>query len=213
MLMPKVNREYKKLFRLYKRVDIEREIILISDSKRLTIKNIIPRHFEKKISVIAEKGATVWNEPFERKLLKHVEEVNNLIVLIWLGTCEITKKEGKYASLRDYPFQHIENTLTEYRTLRDKKKKCPYYYITRYNKAITLREKGKFNKVETSGRDLREKITDNSANVRYTEGPNTSLTRTMQNHLRVHRDRNNNQRKYTSLTRTVRFNTHIAYSG
>ena len=42
MSMPKVNREYKKLFRLYKRVDIEREIILISDSKGLTIKNIIP---------------------------------------------------------------------------------------------------------------------------------------------------------------------------
>ena len=60
---------------------------------------------------------------------------------------------------------------------------------------------------------MREKITDNSANVRYTEGPNTSLTRTMQNHLRLHRDRNNNQRQYTSLTRTVRFNTHIAYSG
>jgi hypothetical protein len=39
--MPKVNREYKKLFRLYKRVDIEREIILISDSKRLTIKNMM----------------------------------------------------------------------------------------------------------------------------------------------------------------------------
>lgn len=38
MSMPKVNREYKKLFRLYKRVDIEREIILISDSKGLTIK-------------------------------------------------------------------------------------------------------------------------------------------------------------------------------
>jgi hypothetical protein len=37
-MMPKVNREYKKLFRLYKRVDIERDIILISDSKGLTIK-------------------------------------------------------------------------------------------------------------------------------------------------------------------------------
>jgi hypothetical protein len=49
---------------------------------------------------------------------------------------------------------------------------------------------------------LREKITDNSANVRYTEGPNTSLTRTIQNHIRVHRDRNNNQRQCTSLTRT-----------
>lgn len=89
----------------------------------------------------------MWNEPFEKKLLKYVEEVNNPIVLIWLGTCEITKKEGKYASLRDYPFQNIENTLTDYRTLRDKIKRgnenasvhfieCPCYSITRYNKAI-----------------------------------------------------------------------------
>ena len=166
----------------------------------------------------------MWNEPFERKLLKHVEEVNNPIVLIWLGICEITKKQAKYASFRDYPFQHIENTLTDYRTLRDKIKRrnesasvhfieCPYYSIARYNKAIALREKGKLHKVESRGRDLREKITDNSANVRYTEGPNTSLTRTIQNHIRVHRDRNNNQRQCTSLTRTVRFNTHSAYSG
>ena len=75
----------------------------------------------------------MWNEPFERKLLKQVEEVNNPIVLIWLGTYEITKKQAKYASFRDYPFQHIENTLTDYRTLRDKnkkeKRKCfsPFY--------------------------------------------------------------------------------------
>lgn len=67
------------------------------------------------------------------------------MVLIWLGTCEITQKKGKYIKSLNYPYQNMEFILTEYRKLKLRIKRvnpqavilfimCPYYSISRANK-------------------------------------------------------------------------------
>ena len=76
--------------------------------------------------------------------LRKVRKAYNLIVWIWLGTCEISKKD-KYIKLRSYPYQNIELVLTEYRERRNEILKvnkyakvlfieCPYYSITKANR-------------------------------------------------------------------------------
>ena len=74
-------------------------------------------------------------------LLRQITAVDNPLILVWLGTCEITRKDDKYISLREYPYQSIEFALTEYRVLKDQIIQanisakvlfldCPYYSIT-----------------------------------------------------------------------------------
>jgi hypothetical protein len=74
------------------------------------------------------------------------------VILIWLGTCENTFKEGKYIRIRNFPYQIVEYTLTEYRELRDKiihvnrHSKivfiaCPYYSITKTNRNFASQRK------------------------------------------------------------------------
>jgi hypothetical protein len=77
-------------------------------------------------------------------LLRKCKNTRKPIVFVWLGTCELTKKKRKYISLRKYTYQHIKETLTQYRNLKDQIKKenkhaqvlfveCSYYSITRWN--------------------------------------------------------------------------------
>ena len=108
--------------------------------------------------MIAQNGASVENETIVRKVLGTVRKRNNPIVIIWLGTCEITQKTGKYVKIRQYPYQNIEFILSEYRELKNRIKEinntakvifleCPYYSKTRYNKekALTPRNKRRDN--------------------------------------------------------------------
>jgi len=60
----------------------------------------------------------VYSEGHKEDLFRKVRKAYNPIVLIWLGTCEISKKD-KYIKLRSYPYQNIEFVLTEYRELKN----------------------------------------------------------------------------------------------
>lgn len=146
----KINREYRKLYKIYGKAELQREVILFSDSKGFAIKNIIPDRY-KNIKVIAKKGATVNQRDHVRRLLNTAKYAREPIILIWLGTCELTTKDntGKYIKLREFPYQNVELTLSEYRELKANILRvnrqaivlyieCPYHSITRYN-----RERGK----------------------------------------------------------------------
>ena len=104
--------------------------------------------------MIAQNGASVENKNIVRKLLGIVRKRNYPIVIIWLGTFEITQKTGKYVKIRQYPYQNIEFILSEYRELKNRIKEenktakvifleCPYYSTTRYNKEKTLTPRNK----------------------------------------------------------------------
>ena len=98
--------------------------------------------------MIAKSGSTVENETVVSKLLGTVRKRNNPIVIIWLGACEITKKTGKYVKVRQYTHikilnLHYQNTEIELKSrIKEENNtakviflECPYYSITRYNKA------------------------------------------------------------------------------
>ena len=98
-----------------RRSDIVRNIFLFSDSKGLYLKRLAKKYDNLKI--IAKGSAKVWDQERREVLIRKVQQERLPIVLNWLGTCEITEKSGKYINLRDYPYQTIEDTLTEYREL------------------------------------------------------------------------------------------------
>jgi hypothetical protein len=87
----------------------------------------------------------VYNKRHVNSLLRLVKELKDPIILVWLGTCEITRKVDKYIKLYKYPYQNIEFILTEYRKLRYQIRRknpsaslyfieCPCYSITKSNK-------------------------------------------------------------------------------
>jgi hypothetical protein len=58
------------------------------------------------LKITAKGSATVWDQEHRDVLIRQVHQARLPIVLIWLGTCEITEKSGKYINLRDYPLSN-----------------------------------------------------------------------------------------------------------
>jgi len=144
MSLTKVLKEYRKLAVKCRKIELKSDTFLLSDSKGLCLKNLIPHSLSGRFHVVAKRGATVHDEVLINVLLRKLKNARKPVVFVWLGTCELTKKEGKYISLRQDTYQNIEDTLTEYRNLKDLIKKankhakvlfveCPYYSITRWN--------------------------------------------------------------------------------
>jgi rRNA pseudouridine-1189 N-methylase Emg1 (Nep1/Mra1 family) len=108
-------KEYKKLYFDFKGKDILKDTYLLSDSKGLCLKEVLPNQCKKKFHILAEKGANVNSDKLIEKLLRSIKKADEPVILIWFGTCEITEKEGKYISIRKYPYQNIEVSLSQYR--------------------------------------------------------------------------------------------------
>ena len=47
-----------------------------------------------------------------------VKKAKRSVVIVWLGTSDITGWKGKYVSVKSYPYQKIEFALSKYRTLK-----------------------------------------------------------------------------------------------
>jgi hypothetical protein len=62
MSLCNVIKEYKKLYRLFRRSGLTRETIIFSDSKGLGLKEVIPNCVSDKLNIVARKGATVYSE-------------------------------------------------------------------------------------------------------------------------------------------------------
>jgi len=129
---------------LYGRTGLKRETIIFSDSKGLNLKEVIPNCVSDKLSIVARRGAIVFSEEHKKDLYRKVRKAYSPIILIWLGTCKISKKD-KYIKLRSYPYQNIELVLKEYRELKKEILKinkyakvlfieCPYYSISKSNR-------------------------------------------------------------------------------
>ena len=99
MSVCKTIKEYKKLYNLFKRVELRHETILFTDSKGFCLEQVIPRDFEDKFRIIAKSGATVSWRRHTRDLLHRIRYLEQPIILVWLGTCEITDKRFKTVSL------------------------------------------------------------------------------------------------------------------
>ena len=115
MSVQKVIKERRKFYREIQQVPLARETFLFTDSKGSDIKDILPTSVENKFHVIFKSGAMVFDKKHISTLTRRVREIQESVVLIWMGTCEITQKKGKYIKRLDYPYQNIEFILTEYR--------------------------------------------------------------------------------------------------
>ena len=101
---------------------------------------------DEKIEQQLQETTVADHRKLKDKLLELVEKSRDPIVLVWLGTCELTEKKGKYISIRhyNYKYQNVEYKLDEYRELLSKIKEanptatvifleCPYHSIYAYN--------------------------------------------------------------------------------
>ena len=111
---------------------------------------------------------TVFSEEHKKDLYRKVRKAYNSIILTWLGTCEISKKD-KYIKLRSDPYQNIELVLTEYRELKKEILKinkydkvlcieCPYYSISKSNRL----RRGTNNRVRESDKNNNTIVMRNS---------------------------------------------------
>jgi len=87
----------------------------------------------------------VYDRKQKNKLFDAIRYAFDPIVLVWLGTCELSSKKEKYTYLNSYPYQNIEFLLTEYRDFKSEIKsvnpsalvlfiECPYYSLVNANK-------------------------------------------------------------------------------
>lgn len=145
MSVNKTLKERRNHYRLIRNTRLPRETFLFTDSKGADIKDHLPSSVSDNFHVIFKKGATSYDRAHLNSLLREINGIEEPIVLIWLGTCELTTKTGKYLKLNNYPYQTIEFTLTQYRKVKYRIHKtnpsaivlfieCPYFSINRWNK-------------------------------------------------------------------------------
>jgi hypothetical protein len=148
----KTIKEYNKLYYLDKSTGLMRETKIFTDSKGFCLEKVVRDSVKNNIKIVARSGATVSWDNQTQELLRTVKKAYKPVILIWLGTCEVTFKEGKYIRVRNFPYQNVEYTLTEYRELRHKiihvnrQSKivfieCPYYSMTKPNRNFASQRK------------------------------------------------------------------------
>ena len=62
MSLSKINKEFKKLYRLYNNTELSWETIIFSDSKGFSPRDVLNDRLNQKISVIAKSGANIYND-------------------------------------------------------------------------------------------------------------------------------------------------------
>ena len=115
---------------------------------------VIPGRLKAYLHIYHEAGAIITSNVVDRAL-KGIKQTHKPIVLLWFGTCELTKKVGNLVKIRNSPYQNTEFTLTNYREKKSKRKQvnrtakiifieCPYYSVDRWN-STQRRQKPKLN--------------------------------------------------------------------
>ena len=61
----------------------------------------------QKINVIAKSGANIYNDSHYYKAKSAVKKAKRPIVIVWLGTCDITGKKGSMLVLRPIPIKKL----------------------------------------------------------------------------------------------------------
>jgi hypothetical protein len=90
------------------------EIFLVTDSKSKYLNLVIPGRRKAYLHIYHEAVATITSNVVDCAL-KSIKQTHKPIVLLWFGTCELTKKVGNLVKIRDSPYQNTELTLTNYR--------------------------------------------------------------------------------------------------
>ena len=151
-------------------------------------------------------------------LIRKVYQAILPIVLIWLGTCEITEKSGKYINLRDYPYQTIEDTLTKYRELKHRILQAnrqaivifierPYYSVIKTNKIKGDKSVDKHNSKDKIVCDLVDYFNEK---IRLLNPTNVTIPRLAQDIIIARKPRTQKEVKYRKhLTYFIPWRAHL----
>ena len=115
----------------------------MTDSKGQFIKRVCPSF--SRFEILSKPGALAPDEDLLQEVIAKVENRKTPIVLAWFGTCEITRKEGKYIKIRKPYAQNIGICINESQYFQDQILKanpkakvilleCPYYSINKVYK-------------------------------------------------------------------------------
>jgi len=154
-LIRTITKEYKRLAQENPFPDFKQHTYLITDSKGAAIRRVVPSI--ARFHIIDKSGVNAADKKFIKRVSEEIKDKDRPIVIIWFGTCELTRKSGKYLKLRESPFQNIEICLTECRKFKKRLLEanksalivfleCPYYSIKKYNKKTIAHTEPKVDK-------------------------------------------------------------------
>ena len=88
----------------------------VTRSKGFSLRDVLNDKLKQKISVIAKSGATIYDDSHYYKLKSAVKKARRPVVILWLGTCDITEKMGSMLMLIAIPTKKL-NLHIQSRTL------------------------------------------------------------------------------------------------
>ncbi|CAC5389593.1 unnamed protein product [Mytilus coruscus] len=161
-----------------------RKAFLLSDSKGRYLKDVV-QPLERIVDIVYKGGAKIDDAVLYQDLRQKITGLDNPLILIWLGTCEFTKKTGRYISL------HTEISVSDVLDKLGNLKanildvnssaeililKCPAYSIEHYNKYHRHPDSESFHDddsiLQDKIQDLNDKLVDLNTNF---PGSNFSL--------------------------------------
>ena len=189
MSVSKVIKKYRELAKECTKFGFKNYTLLVSDSKGACIRRVAPSL--ARFDIISKAGAGAADNKLADTVIRRIQNKKNPVVITWFGTCEITKKRGKYISIRTPPYQNAEICIKEALNFRDKITKankgarvifldCPYYSPKKYN----LLNKKRTNKEETNNKKSVKSV-----------NPNQTVSQDINNNLQVTINRNSNTGK------------------
>ena len=143
---------------------LTKHAILLSDSKGFSLKSHVDLldKFNHQIEIIYQSGAQyqTYLNWLHKNLHKKVKIHRQIIIYVYLGTCDLTFKQGKFIKLRHSDelkaFSHIQSQITRYinfvsrfPTVKLVFLEIPPYSIVKYNEA-----KGHINPQDYHSQDL-----------------------------------------------------------
>ena len=142
MTLAKITKDYRKLALEYSVECFDNYTLLVSDSKGACIRRVTPT--TGRFEIISKPGTTYADQDFLEKVITKIEGRRYPNILLWMGTCEITVKQGSIIKIRDPPYQNIDQCIVEAIAFKNKLERanpeakiafieCPYYSPIKYN--------------------------------------------------------------------------------
>ncbi|VDI00542.1 Hypothetical predicted protein [Mytilus galloprovincialis] len=174
MSLSKVNKQIRNLEpRLNSLGNLGKIPVILSDSKGIYLQEVVnsQRHPENKLYFWCRRGVGVEEQYkwLKDNLATKIQELdsNHITLYIWLGTCDLTEKRGKFIDLRSEDFTTVRHVCQTYKQIYEYLKdyptislvflEIPYYSIYLWNERHDHASPEKF---RTQDKKLEHQITE-----------------------------------------------------
>ncbi|MES9884548.1 MAG: hypothetical protein ABW185_27195 [Sedimenticola sp.] len=96
-------------------------LIIVTDSKGNKLRNNVSSIFEREIIWQAKPGRTSKQATFHIKnnIERWVERYKNILVVLWTGTCDLTRKTGIFVDLNSSEEDSVQSIIAEYENVSE----------------------------------------------------------------------------------------------